>query len=126
MNQPLDIKYLGIPNVCFSLTKPDDDREPEFAEQRKVRGFDDSETWSLRDTFADFMVPRLKVFIEKTCGHPCGLMGDEWSVILNKILFAFELVQSIDNRDENPTLEEWDRYQEGMDLFSKWYMNLWW
>ncbi len=25
-----DIKYLGVPNVCFSLTNKDDDREQKF------------------------------------------------------------------------------------------------
>lgn len=38
----MDIKYLNIPNVCFSLTDPMDNREPEMAKQRIERGFDDS------------------------------------------------------------------------------------
>ena len=54
-----DPKYLGIPNICFSLTDKDDKREEKFIKQRLQRGFDDTETWSLRDTIADFVVPRL-------------------------------------------------------------------
>ena len=41
-----DPKYLGVPNICFSLTSPTDDREAEYSIQRKERGFDSSETWS--------------------------------------------------------------------------------
>ena len=46
-----DPKYLGIPNICFSLTEDTDRRESEYKEQRIQRGFDDSETWSLRYMF---------------------------------------------------------------------------
>lgn len=45
-----DIKYLGIPNICFSLTDKNDDREKTYKQQRIEMGFDDSETWSLTDT----------------------------------------------------------------------------
>ena len=60
----IDIKYLGIPNICFSLTGKDDKREIDFIKQRLERGFDDSETWSLRDTIALFILPRLKRYQE--------------------------------------------------------------
>jgi len=56
----VDVKYLGIPNICFSLTDKDDKREIDFIKQRIERGFDDSETWSLRDSMALFILPRLK------------------------------------------------------------------
>ena len=68
-----DFKYMGIPNICFSLTNEDDKREVEFKGQRLKRGFDDSETWDLRCTIANFIIPRLeqyeeiaKNFIERT------------------------------------------------------------
>ena len=32
--------------------------------QRLERGFDDSETWSLRDTIANFIIPRLERYEE--------------------------------------------------------------
>lgn len=50
----------NIPNVCFSLIKQDDKRWDKYEQQRIERGFDDSETWSLRDTIAKFIIPRLE------------------------------------------------------------------
>jgi len=61
---PVDFKYMQIPNICFSLTDADDKREMEFKKQRLERGFDDSETWSLRDTIANFIIPRLERYEE--------------------------------------------------------------
>jgi len=61
---PVDFKYMQIPNICFSLTDVDDKREMEFKKQRLERGFDDSETWSLRDTIANFIIPRLERYEE--------------------------------------------------------------
>jgi len=29
----VDVKYLGVPNICFSLTDKDDKREIEFIKQ---------------------------------------------------------------------------------------------
>lgn len=55
-----DPKYLGIPNIQFSLTDKDDKREKNFSKQRIERGFDDSETWSLDSTITSFILPRLK------------------------------------------------------------------
>ncbi len=60
MDNKIDIKHIGIPNICFSLTSNDDKREVSYSEQRKERGFDDSETWSLSDTIANFIIPRLE------------------------------------------------------------------
>lgn len=55
-----DPKYLGIPNIQFSLTDKTDEREEKFSQQRIERGFDDSETWSLDCTITKFILPRLK------------------------------------------------------------------
>ena len=39
--------------------------------QRRFRGFDDSETWSLDYTFIKWFYPRLKRFQEKLLKNPC-------------------------------------------------------
>ena len=121
-----DIKYLGVPNVCFSLTNKDDDREEKFSKQRIERGFDDSETWSLRDTIANFILPRLKAFNEITFSRPADLEDiSEWNDILNKMCKSFEYVA----RDKGMfilTDEEYEEYKEGMELFKKYFLDLWW
>lgn len=121
-----DLKYLDIPNICFSLTDKDDKRETTFTKQRLERGFDDSETWSLRDTIADFIVPRLERFNELTVGCPVGLTENEWNQILKKILWSFKFVQGLDNMERTPTNKEWKQYQQGIRLFAKYFTNLWW
>ena len=126
-----DIKKLGIPNVCFSLTDENDDREIIFSQQRKDRGFDDSETWSLRDTIGKFTLPRLKRFREITPTHsdtpeyPGELSRTEWLELLDKMIIAFELLV----RDKGTFIlngKEEKQYKEGMDLFHKHFLGLWW
>jgi len=121
----VDIKYLNIPNICFSLTNKDDDREIEYSEQRQIRGFDDSETWSLTDTICHFVLPRLERFKEINGGTPTQLTEEEWRIILDKMDIAFRLTcrdkgSRIWNKDESKQIEE------GLDLFREWFMALWW
>lgn len=120
----VDPKYLGIPNINFSLTDKDDKREPQFAYERKTKGYDRSELWSLDSTIARFIAPRLRDFAEDHCGYPACFADDkEWSEILDKMATAFELLSS----DEFPflTKEQDAQVEEGLDLFRKWFHSLW-
>lgn len=118
-----DIKYLGVPNICFSLTKKNDDREKKFSRQRVERGFDDSETWSLTDTIANFIIPRLKRYDEiasETIKRDDELVQDTQDAIK-----ALELIV----RDDGTHLftdEEYNQVKVGLDKFSKIFMGLWW
>ena len=121
----VDIKYSKVPNICFSLTDKTDNREVEYAKQRQLRGFDDSETWSLTDTICHFIIPRLKRFKEVNNGIPHPLTMDEWNTIIDKMLLAFELI----SREEGSRIwsdEESKQIDEGLDLFREWFMALWW
>jgi len=119
----IDYKYIGIPNICFSLTDKNDKREEKFIKQRIERGFDDSETWSLRDTIANFIIPRLERYQEITNDF---LNRDE--ELINDIdcfLKAMELV----SRDDGAcvfTEDEEKQMQDGLDKFPKIFMSLWW
>ena len=116
-----DPKYLNIPNICFSLTKKHDKREPDFAKQRLTRGFDDSELWSLDHTIVNFILPRLKRFRENHCGFPFQFdCDDQWNNILDKIITALELYSKDDtNKDQDQQIEE------GLDLLRKYFRTLW-
>ena len=95
------------------------------------RGFSDYQLWSLDDTISRFVYPRLKRFKEGNISFPGGCINeDEWDKILDKMILAFQL---------HSTQWEWDtevgndecnrRYDiicEGMELFGKHFMNLWW
>jgi hypothetical protein len=124
MNQlDKDIKYLGVPNVCFSLTEKTDKREPQFKLQRIERGFDDSETWFLRDTIAKFIIPRLERYEEISKGF---LNRDEELVKeIEEFLTAMKLL----SRDKGIcifTKEEQEQVDKGLENFPKIFMSLWW
>jgi len=121
----MDPKYLNIPNICFSLTDINDKREPEFIKQRLTRGFDDSETWSLRDTISNFILPRLIRFKEIASTHPFDITEQEWLNTLEKMIKSFELI-SRDNGALILTEEETLIMEEGLDLFRKDFLTLWW
>lgn len=119
----IDPKYINIPNLCFSLTSEEDDREMQFAEQRMERGFDDSETWSLYTTIAKFIIPRLKRYIELTENRI--IQTEEEIIQLNKLLTAMELIVRNDGI-ELFTQDEKKQVKEGVELLSKIFFNLWW
>ena len=119
----VDVKYLGIPNICFSLADKDDKREIDFIKQRIERGFDDSETWSLRDTMALFILPRLKRYQEIVNGF--FKRDDELVNDIDCFIKAMELV-SRDNGSCIHTPEEEKQMFEGLEKFPKIFMSLWW
>jgi hypothetical protein len=118
-----DPKYINVPNICFSLTKKDDKREVKFKKQRLKRGFDDSETWSLKNTLADFILPRLKrhrELIQDVIMDTHNLYQD-----IDDAIFAFETVQKSD-KSEEISEKDWKRYDKGMKAFGRVFMRLWW
>ena len=87
----------------------------------KKNGFDKSECWNLNTTIAEFTLPRLKYFRDNTVSYPdVGIGFEGWKEILDKMIYSFERV--IDDDYES---HEYDKVQEGLDLFAKYYMNLW-
>lgn len=119
MNDP---KFLGIPNICFSLTEKNDEREIQYSEQRIETGFDDSETWSLNCTISNFILPRLKRFKELSEERT---IRNNLHKDLNIIIIAFELVVR-DNGCWIWTEIEEKQVNKGLKLFRKNFFKLWW
>lgn len=115
----VDPKYLNIPNICFSLTDKNDSREKEFIKQRQLRGFDDSETWSLVNSISGFIIPRLERFLEITDNK------NEFTTDCELFLSALKLIQR-DNGCWIFTEEEQKIVNDGIDVFPKIFMGLWW
>ena len=118
-----DPKYLGIPNICFSLTDKDDKREVDYSKQRIERGFDDSETWSLRDSIANFIIPRLERYEE--IAKDFLKREPELTEDIDYLLRAMKLIA----RDNGVCIfnEEEERIVEkGLESFPKVFMSLWW
>ena len=119
----IDIKYLGIPNICFSLTDKNDVREKEYSKQRIKRGFDNSETWSLGDTIARFIVPRLELYIE--LANDMIVIEGEFKEGIDSFLDAMKLL-SRDNGIRIFNDDEEERVEKGLKAFPNIFYGLWW
>jgi hypothetical protein len=124
------------PNWVWSLVRP-----VKLWWQRRTRGWDDSELWSLDYTILKLVYPRLKAFREgklngtplhptdvypeghEEAGLPKALTEEEWDSILGEILVGFKMV--ID-ADCYPLMgEQHVRLERSMDLFREWFFALW-
>lgn len=97
--------------------------------QKLTRGFTDEELWNLDCTFIKWIIPRLKVFKEKTIGYPPDINSlEEWKEIIQKMIDAFE-IYSMDLPEyaySSSHEEDSKLMKEGFELFSKYFRNLWW
>lgn len=99
-------------------------RDVRFLYQRLTRGWDDGDTFSLDYSLAKIILPRLKRFREITIGVPSDMEADSWTRELDKMIAAFEFAGSEARWLAKP--EEFDKHQEGLELFAKHYFSLWW
>ena len=92
--------------------------------QRRLRGWDDSDTWSIPYTTAKLLLPRMKRFKILANGYPMDMTVEEWYVILDKIILAFQICVE----DDAGTYKEdrLQKYEEGIELFHKYYEAIWW
>lgn len=96
-----------------------------FLVQRLVRGFSDDETWSLDQSLAKLIYPRLVRFKELDIGHPHDLNSQKWSDSLDEMIATFKFLAS-EERWDCYDQKKWDEVQGGLNLFAKYYLNLWW
>jgi hypothetical protein len=119
--------------------------------QRQTRGFDYRELWGLDYTILKFILPRLKAFKDTP---PHGYPGDlqwpngydwdkeqaqtkeeseiasdkaykEWMTILNKMIRAIELWLKHDGMFMKEESELEKEFEEGWELFHKYFFALW-
>lgn len=74
---------------------PKDKRFNRYAKQLLKRGFDDSETWDLGLSMAEWMIPRLKRFKKLNVGYPGRFAKykdgyEKWNKIIDEILWMLE------------------------------------
>jgi hypothetical protein len=117
--------------------------------QRGRRGYSDRDIWSFHDYLCDIMPPILRKLSKNSCGCPSDLWDKEirnnechkWLEILETMAQGFESAQSISNmsyyntiKTENGYTREIDsekvkllteKYENGMDLFRKYFLSLW-
>lgn len=83
------------------------------------------DTWNLDWAIAKFVHPRLVMYKKVTDGYPGTLESpEEWDEILDKMIFAFEAIIKDDfvlySKESRKIIDE------GLDLFRKYYFDLWW
>lgn len=110
----------------------------------------DWEKWDLKTSIANFIVPRLEAYKNEvennnTVSIPSWIrdvelpsilnedreysdeeifiMNREWIKILEKILFSFKSILEPQNEMNFEELDK--RQKEGLQLFAKYYLNLW-
>ena len=91
--------------------------------QRITRGFSDKELWNLDITIAKFIHPRLERLIEYQHGYPEGWGEQSWKGALKKMARAFEIIGTDDFWELDQKLD--NEIKEGLDLFRKYYFDLW-
>ena len=118
----------GIRNVNFTLGDENDEREPKWKTQRLTRGFDDTEMWSLDCTIAEFIAPRLKVFLEQAElieDHPGQVTFQEWKSILEQMIEGFEIYPNHFHWTAEESDANWKKVDKALSLFHKWFFHLW-
>lgn len=99
-------------------------RTKRFTKQYEKQGWCDMDTWNLDARFAEWIVPRLRRFIELHNGYPGDLTEQKWKDILAEMLEGFEFMAS----------EDWygcdkkkhDKALKALKLFGEWAPHLWW
>lgn len=123
--------YIGL--VCA-----EENSEKEIAKYTKQydkRGFDNTELWSLDFSIAKFILPRLKEFRKVCNGAPYGgedckfettednfMTVQGWKDCLQKMIDAFQLIVDYDAWGDDRKQEI---VEEGLDVFRKYFHNLW-
>lgn len=102
-------------------------RQARWFAQRRKRGFDDTELWSLDFTIAKFIEPRLRAFIDQFQARsvPCDMEQKDWLEKLEKMHRAFHLIVKEDCKMMLPDSPESKEVEEGLDLFREYFFHLW-
>lgn len=99
--------------------------------QRRTRGWDDSDTWNLDSTIAEFVLPRLRRFRELNNGiwaNPDTAESDEpyTENAINDIEWLLNVHASEEGTWQLTTPELQERYNKASKLFAENFGNLWW
>lgn len=107
------------------------ERRVKSKEYKLCHGFEPCESWNLNTTIAYFVYPRLKKFRQDTNCFPIDTKNiDEWYNIIDKMLLAFALIIDQDDNEEYIngfySDKQINEIKEGLELFAKYFNDLWW
>lgn len=95
---------------------------------RKKKGLSkitNEELWDLDFTLAKYILPRLIKFKEFTHGYPPSLTFEEYLKIIDKMIWSFEFIIEDSTKFIPYNEDNYIKYQEGIDLFAKYFRDLW-
>ncbi len=114
--------------------------------QRRKQGFIDEDTYSLYNSLAEFILPRLRRFRYQAfpdhLGTRDGISRSSWCQMVDKMIWSMNEI--VENDGSYPTKEPPDfsdegmikserkrriyyqRLQEGLTLFGRYFRGLWW
>lgn len=122
-------------------------RQPSHIEHRYKIRIDAHDTWDVGYILSHILVPLLKKYKELNIGTPVlDEMNEKetWDTLLDKMIWSFEQIRSEDWEEQYITIngddghienyhvdregiqEHYKQIEEGIRLFAKYYMHLWW
>lgn len=101
---------------------------------RKKRGLSKikaSDCWDLDSTIIKFILPRLYKFKEVNINsypNKCENI-ENWHNIIDKMIWSFQFAKDVGEYNYSNKYrtdeENWNKYNEGMDLFRDYLLDLW-
>jgi|WetSurSiteA1Bulk_404760.scaffolds.fasta_scaffold00038_8 hypothetical protein len=101
-------------------------RSVRFWWQRRTRGWDDSETWSLDCSLAKLILPRLIKYKELSNGYPYGESEESWNNKIDEMIWTFDVLAHRFDSDFDEEHADWIRIKKGLKLFSDNCLDMWW
>jgi len=93
-----------------------------------TKGYNNRQIYEFKSEMAELHIKLLTEFNKTKCGYPSGLNDVKWTEILDTIIDGFKAQQELndmweyDKKLEAKLLKRWNK---GMELYTKWYGNLW-
>lgn len=104
----------------FPIWCEQDETNLKHFNELRTKQMNNTETYSLYNNIAQFILPRLKMWLKrKPVGYPDNLTYEEWLNILNKIVRTMEIIAKDNCHKKDEELNK------GLDLFRKYFFHLW-
>ncbi len=115
-------------SIAEEVYKDEPEKLEKYKKQRDKNGFDDTETWYLDKTFALFLIPRLKRFIQLNNGFPNGETIESYNEKLNFIVKSFEEYYNDENVEVSLELEKerLSNAKKAVAILGEIWFDLWW
>lgn len=119
LNQPLPVhkrvKYFMRRTISNIKLVP---KRIKWFYQRGKRGYSEADTWSFDTYLAQVIAGGVGRLSERNFGYPHGMAPEEWSSILEKIAKGFGETDKWGDYNQ-------PAFDEAMELFSKYFHDLW-